>query len=215
MKIPKSAQQRDFCKFYAESEDGTGSALKAGYSEKTAGQAAYNLRQKPEIQAYIKYLLAEKEAKKRKDEERLREKANISKEMLIERLRVIGFSQIDDFIDYEPETSQMVDNPDFNEDEKEGPENRKLKRVYTGGLKIKGFSEVDPEKMPALLEFSEADTMAGRNRKIRLHNPLAAISQLADLLGYKAAEKKEIFIKDSAIDKTNFSLKTRAPEVPE
>lgn len=215
MKIPKSAQQRDFCKFYAESEDGTGSALKAGYSEKTAGQAAYNLRQKPEIQAYIKYLLAEKESKKRKDEERLREKANISKEMLIERLRVLGFSQIDDFVDYEEAGLKEVPNPDFNPYEEESTKNPKMINQYSGGLRIKSFSEIDPSKMPALLEISETETVAGRNRKIKLHNPLAAISQLADLLGYKAAEKKEIIIQDSAIDKTNFSIKTRAPEVPE
>lgn len=213
MKIPNSAKERAFCEYYAETEEGTQSAIKAGYSVKTAGQQAYNLRQVDYIQAYIQYLISEKEAKKRKDEERLREKANISKEQILERLKVIGFSQLSDFVDYEEPTTEEVDNPDYDPDKEDSVFNNPKQHIHKGGLRIKSFKDVDPEKLPALLEFAEVDTMAGKNRKVKLHNPLAALSQICDLLGYKAAEKKEIVVHDSALDKTNFSIKTRAPEI--
>lgn len=184
MKVPKSAKAKAFCEYYAESEDGTQSALKAGYSEKTAGQMAYNLRQTLEVQQYIQYLLSEKEAKKRKDEERLREKSNISKEMLIAEAAKLAFADMGTFVE--------------NED---------------GLFRLKDFSELPEGATAAIMEISETPTPLGKNKKLKLHSKQAAITLLADLLGYKAAEKKEIIIQETAIDKTNFSIKTRAPEI--
>lgn len=110
--------------------------------------------------------------------------ANVSKEDLILELKKIGFSDIADFVD-----------------------------VRDQSISFKDFAEMPKGATSVIAEVSETTGKYGSSFKFKLHPKLDAIRQMAEMLGYKATEKKEIFIQDSAIDKTNFSIKTRAPEI--
>ena len=60
VKKPLSDKQKTFCKHYIKDLNGTQAALRAGYSEKTAGQIANNILKEPHIREYINKLLAKK-----------------------------------------------------------------------------------------------------------------------------------------------------------
>lgn len=51
-----TVKQRKFCQFYAQSGDATESAIKAGYSSKTAKEIGYENLTKPHLQNYLKKL---------------------------------------------------------------------------------------------------------------------------------------------------------------
>jgi len=55
-----SVKQILFCEEYVNCHNTKKAALKAGYSEKNAKQVGYNLKQNPEVDAYIKQLENEK-----------------------------------------------------------------------------------------------------------------------------------------------------------
>ena len=55
-------RQRAFCQYYAADPDGTASAIRAGYSKRTAAAIASENLRKPELLDYIKQLQAEAEA---------------------------------------------------------------------------------------------------------------------------------------------------------
>lgn len=61
-----NAKQIAFCELYAESGNGSQSAIKAGYSQKSSRSIAYELLTKPHIQHYIKQLVDERLEEQRK-----------------------------------------------------------------------------------------------------------------------------------------------------
>lgn len=57
--IKLSPKQKLFCEFYALIKNASESAVKAGYSKKTAGVIGYENLKKPQIQAYLNKLYSE------------------------------------------------------------------------------------------------------------------------------------------------------------
>ncbi len=55
-----TGKEKKFCEYFVVCNNATESAIKAGYSKKTARYIACNLKQKPHIQEYIKFLEAER-----------------------------------------------------------------------------------------------------------------------------------------------------------
>ena len=65
------AKQRCFAEEYMIDLDATQAAIRAGYSAKTAGQAGYELLQKPAVKTYIYSLIVDKLAKIRATPDRI------------------------------------------------------------------------------------------------------------------------------------------------
>lgn len=76
-------KQRAFCRHYILNWNGTQAAIKAGYSENTAGAIASENLQKPEIQDYIKDIQLD-----------LEKVAGISRLRIIQEAEKIAFSSI-------------------------------------------------------------------------------------------------------------------------
>lgn len=61
MKSRLTGKQRAFCDYYIESLNATESAIRAGYSKKTAAETGYENLRKPHIKAYIEKRLKQLE----------------------------------------------------------------------------------------------------------------------------------------------------------
>lgn len=81
-----SPKQERFCEEYLTDLNATQAAIRAGYSQKTAGSQGGDLTQKPEIQAYIKEL---------RQKQSLR--TAITADRVLLELGKIAFSDMDDF----------------------------------------------------------------------------------------------------------------------
>lgn len=64
MKPKLTLRQKKFCEYYASSGNGTQSAIKAGYSKKTARQIADENLSKPYVAQYFQSLLKKQEDKR-------------------------------------------------------------------------------------------------------------------------------------------------------
>lgn len=187
-----TAKQIAFCKAYSIKRSGTKAAIDAGYAEKNAASQAYQLLQVPEIKAYIEFLEAEKVAE-----------ADISKADIILELKKIGFANIGEFMEFgerdlEPNSEEKEDDDIY---------------IATGGgaMRIKHSTELSKDQLAAISEVSETRGKFGTTTKFKLHSKLDALKSLADLLGHKAPEKKEIVVTEGKLEKTNYSLKKRPP----
>lgn len=76
-------KQKDFCRHYIFNWNGTQAAIKAGYSENTASEIAYENLRKPQIQAYIEEI-----------QQDLEKQAGISRLMVVQETQKIAFSSI-------------------------------------------------------------------------------------------------------------------------
>jgi len=81
-------KQRLFCQEYLVDLNATKSAIRAGYSAKTAHSIGFENLTKPEIQDYIQELMQKRS-----------EKTRITAERVLEELAKIGFSNMQDFTD--------------------------------------------------------------------------------------------------------------------
>lgn len=187
-----TAKQLAFCKAYSVKRNGTKAAKEAGYSEKTAAVQAFELLQKTEIKAYIEFLEAEKVAE-----------ADISKADIVLELKKIGFANIGEFMEF------------GERDLEPNSEDQEVDDIYqaTGGgaMRIKHSSGLSKEQLAAISEVSETRGKFGTTTKFKLHSKLDALKTLADLLGHKAPEKKEVTVTEGNLEKTNYSLKKRPP----
>lgn len=80
-------KQEKFCREYMKDLNGTQSAIRAGYSPKTANEQASRMLAKVNIQEFISIL-------RKKQEER----TNISADKVIKEFAKLGFSDIKDYI---------------------------------------------------------------------------------------------------------------------
>jgi phage terminase small subunit len=87
-------KERLFCEYYVSCGIASRAAEKAGYSQKTARQIAYDMKQKPHIREYIKYL----------EDDKL-EELGINKRSYMEEYNNIAKSNIKDY--YEVIGSQI------------------------------------------------------------------------------------------------------------
>ena len=80
-------KQRRFVEEYLIDLNATQAAIRAGYSEKTAGSQAFDLLKKPEIQKEIQAL-----------ESRIENKVIITKDKILRELSLIGFANLADYV---------------------------------------------------------------------------------------------------------------------
>ncbi len=83
-----TGKQERFCREYMIDFNATQAAIRSGYSKKTAGSIGQENLTKPEIFKRIELL-----------QEELRNKAELTAEMIIEELRALCFYNIQDFVD--------------------------------------------------------------------------------------------------------------------
>ena len=93
-------KQEAFCRQYIIDLNASKAAVRAGYSERTAGAIGSENLTKPEIQARITEL--REEAMKR---------AELTADMIIEELRSLGFWNIQDFLNQDNSITDLVDLP--------------------------------------------------------------------------------------------------------
>lgn len=83
-------KQKRFCEEYVIDLNATQAAIRAGYSEETAGAIGWENLKKPEIESYLKELQAE-----------ISNRNGDLAQKVIEELKKIGFSNIQDYIGLE------------------------------------------------------------------------------------------------------------------
>lgn len=89
-------KQDQFCREYLIDLNATQAAIRAGYSEKTAGSIGDENLKKPEIQNFISELKAQRS-----------ERTEITAEMVLKELAKIGFSNIQDYIGADNSTNDL------------------------------------------------------------------------------------------------------------
>lgn len=82
-----SPKQKRFCEEYLVDCNGAGAAIRAGYAPKAAKEQASDLLTKPNIKKYIAEL-----------QFNLRQKTEITAEMVVKELAKIGFANIQDYL---------------------------------------------------------------------------------------------------------------------
>lgn len=86
---PLTPKQDAFCREYLIDLDATAAAKRAGYSERSAAERGYELRQIPSVQRRIAELQAERA-----------ERTNITADRVLQELALIAFSNLDDFAEW-------------------------------------------------------------------------------------------------------------------
>lgn len=88
-------KQKRFCEEYVIDLNATQAAIRAGYSENTAGSIGFDLLKKPEINEFVKILQL-----------KLSEQSSITAEMVLRELAKCGFANIQDTLE---EGNSIVD----------------------------------------------------------------------------------------------------------
>lgn len=102
-------KQERFCQEYVIDHNGTQAAIRAGYSEDTAGSQAYDLLQKPEISARVKEL-----------DQTAAEKLGLTAEWVLSNLKTVveKANQAVEVQKFDPTTRQMVGTGEYVFDSK-------------------------------------------------------------------------------------------------
>jgi phage terminase small subunit len=151
-----NAKQQRFVEEYLIDLNATQAAIRAGYSEKTAGQQGFELLKKPEIQEAIA-----------KAQEARSKRTEITQDMVLQELARIGFADIRKAVNWgrSPIDSES-DNADPNG-----------LRMYP--VELVASEEIDDETAAAVSEVSL--TQAGI--KIKMYDKKAALDSIGKHLG--------------------------------
>jgi phage terminase small subunit len=161
--IELTEKQKAFCRYYVFDWNGTQSAIKAGYSEKTAYSIASENLRKPEIQAYIKKLCSNDE-----------EYTGISKRLIIAEHKKIALSSMSNIHDTWITRKEFETLTDIQKD--------CIQEIDT---KIKTEYEYNPEtekKEPIEVEYI----------KVKLYDKQKSLDAISKLLGYEAPTKIDL-----------------------
>lgn len=151
-----TAKQALFAKEYIVDLVATQAAIRAGYSQKTAGQIGFELLQKPEIQAAIA------------EEMRARSKrTEITADRVLEEFAKIGFADIRNAV-------QWGVDPVDTESENSDPNGLGIYPV-----KLVASDKIDGDTAAAVSEVSLTQTGV----KIKMHDKKAALDSIARHLG--------------------------------
>lgn len=148
-------KQKAFCREYLVDLNATKSAIRAGYSQKTAGSQAFDLLQKPEIQAFISELMKERE-----------KRTGITSDRVVQELAKIGFASMRHFIRIDGDGQPQID------------------LSFTDDDNLDALAEVQTETLTETRgrgESKEVDVI--RKTKIKLHDKLGALKELAEHTG--------------------------------
>lgn len=143
---------KKFCEEYVIDFNGTQAATRAGYSKKTANEQASRLLANVNIQNYISELQL-----------KLREKTEISAEMVIQELAKIGFANVQDFVN---------------------GGNSILELKYLDRDKVAAVSGVETE-------VTDYNGILTTKTKLKFHNKIAALEGLGKHLGIFDKDNKQ------------------------
>lgn len=147
-------KQSVFVAEYLIDMNATQAAIRAGYSEKTAGSQAFDLLKKPEIQDAISVAMAERSTR-----------TDITQDRVLLELAKIGFSDIRKAVAWGPEV-QIVD-PDTGE------------TAVSNGVALIASGIIDDDTAAAVSEISQT----AQGIKIKLHDKRAALVDIGKHLG--------------------------------
>ncbi len=135
-------KQKSFIREYLKDLNGTKAAIRAGYAKRSAKEIAYENLTKPHILERL-----EREIKK------LTSKQEIGINEILEELKIIGFSNITNYLD-------------FND----------------GGVTLKDSKKIDPKKLKAIESITTKESEKGNHKSLKLYSKVAALSRLLDYL---------------------------------
>lgn len=153
--IRLSPKKLAFCQYYLESGNGTESAIKAGYSKRSAHAQASALLKNPNVKAFIDRAF-----------HKAAEKAEVTAERIIEELSAIGFSKISDFLE-------------VTEVKKRKP-GRGAAYTKVQTMNIFPTESIDKVKIRAVSEIK----MTKDGMSLKVHDKISALEKIAKMLGY-------------------------------
>lgn len=157
-----TAKERILCHEYIIDWNGTRAAKKAGYSEKTCTEIAYENLRKPHIKQYIEFI---------KDD--IAKEANISKLSLINELKKIAMSDISEiYLDW-------FKMEDFEKLKKSNPEI--LSCIQEINTKIQKVNVGDSPESSIEVEYV----------KIKMYDKKGAINDILRAMGWDKADSNE------------------------
>jgi len=158
----KNAKHERFCQEYIVDNNGTQSAKNAGFSKRTAGQKAVTLLLLPTIKGRLAHLQAN-----------LSEASGVTALMLMNELKRIGFSNIDDYLRIDEDGN--VIGKDFDTIDKS-----KLAAIESIKQTINVTSNKDGDR--------EYET---KNFTFKLHDKLKAIAEMAKHIGFYEKDNRQ------------------------
>ena len=153
-------KQKRFCDEYLKDFNGKQSAIRAKYSKKTAEVQASRLLSNVNVQKYI----AERMKK-------IQDKLEITQEMIMEELAIIGFSRVTDYLSVENTTVKRK-------------VRGKMKSIIIPLVSIFPTAEMKKEKIPAIAGIKQAK----EGIELKLHDKVKAL----ELMGKHRGMFKEM-----------------------
>lgn len=147
-------KQRRFVDEYLIDLNATQAAIRAGYSEKTAGQQAFDLLKKPEIQESISLAMKARE-----------ERTEITQDRVLRELAKIGFADIRKAVKWGAELP--VINPETGE------------VLIANGVVLVSSEQLDDDTAAAVSEISQT----AQGVKIKMHDKKSALVDIGKHLG--------------------------------
>lgn len=159
----KNIRYESFCQEYLVDLNATQAAIRAGYSAKTAGTKGHQLLQIVEIAARIQFLMAERG-----------KRTEITAERVVQELAKVAFASMRQFIRVDSDGQPQIDLSTTDNDNLDA-----LMEVQTETV-VESRGSGDER---------EFDTI--RKTKIKLHNKLGALHELAEHTGVFAKRDKD------------------------
>lgn len=151
-----TAKQRRFVEEYLVDLNATQAAIRAGYSEKTAGQIGDENLKKPQIAAAVQEAQAARSAR-----------TEITQDMVLRELAKIGFADIRKVVRWSNTELQTVEGDD-------GP-----MTVAYHGLMLTSADEIDDDTAAAISEISQGK----EGLKVKFHDKKGALVDIGRHLG--------------------------------
>lgn len=173
-------KQERFCQEYLIDLNATQAAIRAGYSESTAGQIGEQNLKKLEIETYISELKAERT-----------KRTEIKADDVVKELANIGFSKIDDYVSVIEQTKET---PAIEGDDEHQTFEPTI--ITYKAVDIKLTKDISPDKVRAISSIKQ-----GRDGiEIKLHDKVKSLELLGKHLG--------IFEKDNSQKQPTFNVNT-------
>lgn len=157
--MPLTAKQQRFVEEYLIDLNATQAAIRAGYSERSAGIGGHYLLKNPKIATAI--AAAQSERAKRLD---------ISQDAVLQELAKIGFSDIRKAVSWRPNVAGLAEDPDTGE----------MRMAITNEVALVSSEDIDDATAAAIAEISQTATGGLR---IKFHDKRAALVDIGKHLG--------------------------------
>jgi len=175
-------KQKMFVLEYLVDLNATAAALRAGYSDKTAGKIAHQLLEKTRIQEAIQEAMKKRERR-----------TEITSDKVLHQLAKIAFGDIKDFVTFEERRTE------YTTDEDSEGNTVKIQKEYSA-VRIRPSDEVDGTLLAEVAETKDG-------LKIKRHDSLKALELIGKHLGmFTEKHEHEIYGKDGGPIQTQVDL---------